>query len=82
MLNGFIAIGKSYNNITYISNTNPILWDSNKEKAKVFCSFQTAKNELEDDFASLSATITYTDIYTIMICEYVNGIEVGREKFL
>lgn len=82
--NGFIAIaiGKSYNDIIYISNTAPLLWDKAKENAKIFESYKIAKNELEDDFISLSATISYTDITSIFIIEYKDGIEVGREKFL
>lgn len=76
-----IAIS-SDDSIIYISNTSPILWSSDRNKVKKFISYKNAKSELEDNFISLSATIKYSKIKSIHICEYIDNIEVGRERLL
>lgn len=83
MKDGFIVIAiDDEQNETYISNTSPILWTDKLEEAKHFTSFNNAKNELEDNFLSLSATISYTNIKSILICEYKCNIIVERSIFL
>lgn len=82
-MNGFIVVGlDSSHNIIYISNTGPILWSGDRKDAKIFYSLSNAKNELEENFTSLSSTIKYTNINSIYILEYNNDKEVGRKKFL
>lgn len=82
-MNGIIirALNKN-NDIFYISNTSPITWTGDINGAKIFSSYSNAKNELEDNFISLSATISYTDIISIIISRYENGEEVGRNIFI
>lgn len=84
MKDGFIisAIDKNNKQIYFISNTSPILWTSNIEESKVFPSYNNAKNDLEDDFITLSATICNTNIASIIISKYINNIEIRRNKFI
>lgn len=83
-MNGFIvsALDKKGDSYYFISNTNPILWTDDKNKAKVFKSYSNTVYELEDNFISLTGTINYTNVTSIVILEYVNDVEVGRCKFL
>lgn len=82
-MNGFVVVAyNSFQQIIYISNTSPILWAENIKEAKVFYSFNNAKNELEDNIVPLSAVVKYTNINSIYILEYKNNIEVGRRQFL
>ena len=82
-MNGFIVEARLKDgDILYISNTSPIAWANNRKEAKIFEAFRYAKHELEDNFISLSATINNTNIGSIFILEYINDIEVGREKFI
>lgn len=82
-MSGFIivAIGTDRSK-TYVSNTSPILWTGELQEAKVFSTYRNAKYELEDNFLSLSATIHYTNICSIVISKYENNIEIGRKRFL
>lgn len=82
-MNGYIIVAYNTNlEPTYISNTSPILWTNNINESKKFLSFRLAKSELDDNFISLSAVISYTDINSIYISEYKNGIEINREVYL
>ena len=82
-MNGFIVVAIDKNNQkSYIMNTSPILWTSKIKDAKIFEAYKFAKNELEDHFTLLCATLSYTDICSIWILEYTNDKEIGREKFL
>lgn len=81
-MNGFIVVGYSDNNAFYVSNTSPITWANKISESKIFDSYRRTKSELEENFISLSATITNTNLRSIFILEYSNDIEVGREKFL
>lgn len=82
-MNGFIivAVGK-HDTKYYISNTSPILWSSNIKDVKMFDSFQSAKNELDDHFIYLYSTIVHSDICSIWILEYYNNEEIGRKKYI
>lgn len=83
MITGFIIFAiKSDNEYSYISNTSPILWSNNFNDAKLFYTEYNAKGELEDNFISLSATIQYSNIKSIYIAKYENGVELKRVKFL
>lgn len=66
----------------FISNADPILWSGEKSEAKIFKRISIAKRELEENKTSLNWTITFCFITEIVIIEYKNGIEIGREKFL
>ena len=83
-MNGFIvsALDKKGNSSYFISNTSPILWTEDGDKAKVFKSYSNTICELEDNFISLIGTINYTNVISIIISEYVDSIEVRRYKFL
>ena len=82
-MSGFVIVALDKNNSSiYVSNTSPILWTDMLDNAKVFFSYQHAKNELEDNFISLSVTVYYTDICCIFISEYVDGVEIARERYL
>ena len=83
-MTGFIvsAINKGEEGLYYVSNTSPILWSKDIKEAKIFYSYQNAKNDLYENFISLSATIQYTDIIAVFISEYVDNIEIRRDKFL
>lgn len=82
-MNGIIISALNRNiDIFYISNTSPITWSCDIKDAKIFESYLNAKNELEDNFISLSATIIYTDIISVIISEFVDGVEIRRDKFL
>lgn len=82
-MTGFIVVAIDTNDsISYISNTSPIIWSSDISDVKIFESYRFAKNELEDNFISLSVTISYTNIHSIWILEYKDNVEIGREKFI
>lgn len=82
-MNGYIIVAfGAFDGIYYISNTSPILWAGEINQSKIFNSFQEAKNELEDNFISLSAAIIYSNIKSIFIYEYKNGEQIGKEKFI
>lgn len=82
-MNGFIIVATDQSNMrSFVSNSSPILWADDIKDAKIFTTFQNAKNELEDNFISLSATLAYTNISSIFICEYKNNVEIGRVKFI
>lgn len=82
MINGYIIYAKSKDKKVYVSNSSPILWIDNIEKSKKFDTYNSAKNELLDNFISLGATIKYTNISAIYIAEYRDNKEIGKEKFL
>lgn len=82
-MNGYIIVAfGALDNIYFVSNTSPILWVGDINQSKLFQTFQDAKNELEDNFISLSATILYCNIKSIFIYEYKDGIQIGKEKYL
>lgn len=82
-MNGFI-IAAVYDNgsLSYVSNTNPILWSNKVEQSKIFLDKIDAENDLYENFITLSATVSYTNIVSIVILEYRDSIEIRRYKFL
>lgn len=83
-MNGFIVIAENVepSKNFYVSNTSPILWTGNISESKIFNTFKNAKNELEENFISLSATVSKTNICAVYIVEYRNNAEVRREQFI
>ena len=83
-MNGFIIVALSGNSDKkyYVMNTSPLIWTSNINEAKIFEAYKYTKNELEDDFLSLSATISNSDIISVWILEYQNNQEIGRIRFI
>ena len=67
---------------TYVSNTSPIIWNSDIGQAKKFLMYKYAKYELEDNFISLAATINNAKMQRLDIIEYSNRTEIRRERFL
>lgn len=83
MDNYFIIEATNYNGSkTYISNTSPIIWNSDINQAKKFLLYKYAKYELEDNFISLVATINNARIRKLDIIEYSNSTEIRRERFI
>lgn len=82
-MNGFLigAIDRNDKKF-YAMNTSPIIWTSNINEAKIFESYRFIKSELEDNFATLSIAINYSNIHSVWIFEYLNNEEIGREKFI
>lgn len=82
MMNGFIIEALTRTKPVYVSNTSPLIWTSDKNKSKIFNSYNLTKFELEDNFISLSTTIKYTGVVSIFILEIKDDIEIGRERFI
>lgn len=83
MDNYFIIEATNYNGTkTYISNTSPIIWNSDIRQAKKFLLYKCAKYELEDNFISLAVTINNAKMQKLEIIEYSNSTEIRRERFL
>lgn len=83
MDNYFIIEATNYNGTkTYVSNTSPIIWNSDIRQAKKFLLYKYAKYELEDNFISLAATINNAKMQKLEIIEYSNSTEIRRERFL
>lgn len=78
----YIIIGESDTHSYYVSNTSPIVWDTDISKAKRFKDFYTAKSHLDNDFIVLANTIVYTSMNGIFIDEYKNNKFVERIKVL
>jgi hypothetical protein len=80
----YIAVGESASKSYYVTNTYPIIWDTNFNKSKKFTSFPVAKMELEDNFIVIASTVTYTGMKGIYIDEYdgETGKLIERKKFL
>lgn len=82
-MTGFIvvALGKD-NKKYYIKNTDPLIWSDNINESKIYEAYKYAKYDLEDNFISLSITISNSNIHSVWILEYLNNTEMGRQKFI
>ena len=82
-MTGFIilALGKD-NKKYYVKNTDPLIWSNDINECKVFEAYKYAKNDLEDNFITLSITISNSNIHSVWILEYLNNNEIGRQKFI
>lgn len=71
----------SDNSIHYITNTSPILWGA-FENAKIYCSNQSAVDDLNAEFEIILNYMKNDNIKSIWIGQFIDGVKIGGERFL
>ena len=79
----YILVGVSDSSeLFYVSNTLPIVWNSNVSNAKRFDSFDKAKLAVVENFGVLYSTVQNTSMESIFIFCMINGDELRRVKVI
>lgn len=80
-----ILYGKKDDNLYYIANTNPVIWNPDIREAKCFFNRYIAECAVLRDYDNYNyfmKMIKSNVIHNIYVIEYLNGNEIGRHKIL
>ena len=80
-----ILYGKKDDNLYYIANTNPVIWNPDIREAKCFFNRYLAECVVLRDYDNYNyfmKMIKSNVIHNIYVIEYLNGNEIGRHKIL
>ena len=80
-----ILYAKKDDNLYYIANTDPIIWNPDIREAKRFYNRYSAECIVLRDYDNYNyfmKMIKSNAIHNIYVIEYLNGNEIGRHKIL
>ena len=70
------------NEITWVSNLNPLIWTNDISKAKRYDSYASIISELEQDKSNLIIIVKYTDLKGIFIQHMsYDGLILSEERY-
>lgn len=81
----FILFGTKDDVVYYINNTNPVIWDHNIEKSKLYFSKFSAEYDIlrnYDNYKIISNLINNNKLDNLYIASIENYIVKGREQLL
>lgn len=81
----FILFGTKDDVVYYINNTNPVIWDHNIEKSKLYFSKFSAEYDIlrnYDNYKIISNLIDNNKLDNLYIASIENYIVKGREQLL